>query len=382
MDIRQQFTDLFGGECEAVCFAPGRVNLIGEHTDYNGGHVFPCALSMGIACAARKRNDRSLRLYSLNFPDGGIVGASLDDLTPVGGWIDYVKAVIAAFISRGYPVDRGMDMVFSGNLPDGAGLSSSAAMEVLTGTVLRELFGFDIAPREIALIGQYAENRFIGVNCGIMDQFASALGREGYAILLDTDTLEYAFAPIPSEKAAIVLIDSGVKHSLASSAYNDRRRECETALRQLSGVTRISSLCALSPEEWEKYSDAVTDPTVKKRAHHAVTENARVMEAVEALNAGDLVRFGRLMTASHISLRDDYEVSCEELDLLVDAALKIDGVYGARMTGGGFGGCTVNLVSRDRADDFVRKMTDFYEKSFGRTARILTVEAGSGAGKI
>ena len=379
MELRDKFTELFGGDCTAACFAPGRVNLIGEHTDYNGGFVFPCALDRGIYCVARLRSDRRVLLYSENFARVGVVEASLDDLTGDGRWADYVKAVLNAFISYGYTLDRGMEIAYSGDLPDGAGLSSSAAMEVLTGTALKALFGLCVTPQEIALIGQFAENRFIGLNCGIMDQFASAMGRADHAILLDTHTLRCSYAPIPGDRAAVVIVNSGVKHSLASSAYNDRRRECETALAMLNTVTKADALCALSPDEFERYQEAITDPIALRRARHAVYENARTIEAAQTLRDGDLAAFGRLMTASHISLRDDYEVSCPELDALVDAALRTDGVYGARMTGGGFGGCTVNLVQRDRVDDFVSAMTDFYQQTFHRPAPIYVVRIGDGA---
>ena len=380
--IKEQFEQLYGTHPQTVCFAPGRVNLIGEHTDYNGGHVFPCALDLGITCAASLRSDRRLRMYSDNFPDVGVAEASLDELGNDGRWSDYVKAVINSFISYGYIPDRGMDLAYSGNLPDGAGLSSSAAMEVLTGAVLRELYGFSVTPQLLALIGQFAENRYIGLNSGIMDQFASAMGRTDHAIRLATDTLRYAYAPIPHDRAAVVIVNSGVKHSLASSAYNDRRRECETALAQLNTVVKARALCHLTPEEFERYQDAITDPVARRRARHAVYENDRTVRAVEALCSGDLEAFGRMMVQSHESLRDDYEVSCRELDLLVDAALGIDGVYGARMTGGGFGGCTVNLVRRDAVDGFVSAMSDYYRRTFDREAPIYVIGIGDGARKL
>lgn len=379
MDIREVFYKVFGCKSTAVGFAPGRVNLIGEHTDYNGGYVFPCALDRGIYCAARLRDDGRIRMYSENFSDAGIVDASLDDLNGNGCWADYVKAVLNAFISYGYTFDRGLDLAYGGDLPEGAGLSSSAAMEVLTGVILQELFALSVTPQELALIGQFAENRFIGLNCGIMDQFAIAMGRADHAILLDTNTLSYTYSPISSDKAAVVIINSGVKHSLASSAYNDRRKECETALAQISTAVKTPDLCSLSPERFIANCDAIADPIALKRARHAVYENARTLEAVQALNRGDLNAFGALMTQSHISLRDDYEVSCPELDALVEAALGIDGVYGARMTGGGFGGCTVNLVRRDRVDAFVSGMTDFYQQTFHRPAPIYVVSIGDGA---
>lgn len=379
MGIREVFYKIFGCKSTAVGFAPGRVNLIGEHTDYNGGYVFPCALDRGIYCAARLRDDGRIRMYSENFSDIGIVDASLDDLNGNGCWADYVKAVLNAFISYGYTFDHGLDLAYGGNLPEGAGLSSSAAMEVLTGVMLQELFSLSVTPQEIALIGQFAENRFIGLNCGIMDQFTIAMGRADHAILLDTNTLGYTYAPISSDKAAVVIVNSGVKHSLASSAYNDRRKECETALAQINTAVKTPSLCSLSPEQFVAHRDAISDPIALKRARHAVNENARTLKAVQALSRGDFKAFGALMTQSHISLRDDYEVSCPELDALVNAALGINGVYGARMTGGGFGGCTVNLVRRDRVDAFVSEMTDFYQQTFHRHAPIYVVSIGDGA---
>ena len=376
------FTEVFGAEPAAVCFAPGRVNLIGEHTDYNGGHVFPCALELGISCAARIRDDDTVRMYSASFPDAGVIEASLDNLGGDGRWADYTKAVFNAFISHGYDFPRGADLAYFGDLPDGAGLSSSAAIEVLTATVFRELYGYAVTPQQAALMGQFAENRFIGLNCGIMDQFASAMGRRDHAIYLDTDTLRYAYAPIPRELVSIVLIDSGVKHSLASSAYNDRRRECSAALAALNTVMKARSLCAVSPADFERHSEAIADPVCRRRARHAVYEEDRTARALEALRAGDVEAFGALMTASHISLRDDYEVSCRELDLLVDEALTCSGVYGARMTGGGFGGCTVNLVRKADTDAFTEHMREYYQRTFSREARIFVVEAGDGARAI
>lgn len=264
MDIREVFYKIFGCKSTAVGFAPGRVNLIGEHTDYNGGYVFPCALDRGIYCAARLRDDGRIRMYSENFSDIGIVDASLDDLNGNGCWADYVKAVLNAFISYGYTFDHGLDLAYGGNLPEGAGLSSSAAMEVLTGVMLQELFSLSVTPQEIALIGQFAENRFIGLNCGIMDQFTIAMGRADHAILLDTNTLGYTYAPISSDKAAVVIVNSGVKHSLASSAYNDRRKECETALAQINTAVKTPSLCSLSPEQFAAHRDAISDPIDRK----------------------------------------------------------------------------------------------------------------------
>ena len=376
------FGAIYGASPEIVCLAPGRVNLIGEHTDYNGGHVFPCALHLGIECAASPRGDRTLRFYSANFPDDGVVECSLDELALCGRWADYPVSVIRTFRQFGYAPERGADLYFSGNLPDGAGLSSSAALEVLTGTVLRELYGIPVTPQQIAVFGQFAENRFIGVNCGIMDQFASAMGRRNQALLLDAGTLDVTYAPIDGEAAAIVIVNSGVKHSLASSAYNDRRRECEAALSALSQRVKASALCALTPQAFEANKDCIADEVCRRRAKHAIYENQRTLDAAAALQKGDLSAFGRLMNESHLSLRDDYEVSCPELDFLAETAWSLPGVYGARMTGGGFGGCTVNLVAGDSASAFVEAVTAAYRKAFDIEAEAYIVGIGDGARRM
>ena len=366
-----------------VYFAPGRVNLIGEHTDYNGGHVFPCALTIGTYGAIIKRNDRKLRFYSVNFP--GIVTSSLDDLVPAqeAGWTNYPKGVMWAFIKRGYTLPCGMDILIYGDIPNGSGLSSSASLEVLTGLMLKDTFGFDtLTMTDLALIGQYSENNFNGMNCGIMDQFASAMGKKDNAIFLDTATLNYTYAPVKLTDARIVITNSKVKHSLVSSAYNDRRRECETALAMLQKVVDIQTLGDLTEAQFEQYKDAITDPICQKRAKHAVYENQRTIRAVEALQQGDLEEFGRLINASHVSLRDDYETSCAETDLLASLAWKIPGVLGSRITGGGFGGCTVSIVKNDAIDTFIGEIGPVYEKETGHKAEFYIVDIGDGAHKL
>lgn len=366
-----------------VYFAPGRVNLIGEHTDYNGGHVFPCALTIGTYGAIIKRNDRKLRFYSVNFP--GIVTSSLDDLVPAqeAGWTNYPKGVMWTFIKRGYTLPCGMDILIYGDIPNGSGLSSSASLEVLTGLMLKDTFGFDtLTMTDLALIGQYSENNFNGMNCGIMDQFASAMGKKDNAIFLDTATLNYTYAPVKLADARIVITNSKVKHSLVSSAYNDRRRECETALAMLQKVVDIQTLGDLTEAQFEQYKDAITDPICQKRAKHAVYENQRTIRAVEALQQGDLEEFGRLINASHVSLRDDYETSCAETDLLASLAWKIPGVLGSRITGGGFGGCTVSIVKNDAIDTFIGEIGPVYEKETGHKAEFYIVDIGDGAHKL
>ncbi len=370
------FERIFDKPPEICCFAPGRVNLIGEHTDYNGGHVFPCAIDKGIYCAARKRSDRKFLFYSVNLPDEGIIEYAADNIPLKGCWADYPVSVIRALSAFGHDIRGGAEMLFCGDLPEGAGLSSSAALEVVTAVALREMFSLPLTGQETAVIGQFAENRFIGVSCGIMDQFASAMGRENNAILLDSNTLEYEYAPVG--KAGIVIINSGVKHSLAGSEYNQRRRECEHA----AGMLGVTSLCSLTPDEFEKSKHLINDDICLRRAHHAVYENQRAIDAVSALNRNDLAEFGRLMNLSHISLRDHYEVSCEQLDHLAQAAQNYPGVYGARMTGGGFGGCTVNLVSPEAVNDFIDFIQSDYENSFGIKPEIYRVKAVSGARRL
>lgn len=379
--ILKKFGEVYGdADGVKVFFAPGRVNLIGEHTDYNGGHVFPCALTIGTYGAARKRNDNKLHFYSMNFDRVGVQESAVDALGEAkeSDWTNYPKGVIWAFAKRGFEMPCGMDLVLSGNIPNGSGLSSSASLEVLTGFILRDLYGFDVTNVDLALIGQYAENNYNGMNCGIMDQFASAMGKKDHAIFLDTADLSYEYAPIVLEGAKVVVTNSKVKHSLVNSAYNQRRSECETALAELQKVVDIKGLGDLSEEAFEKYKDAIKDEVRVRRAKHAVYENRRTIRAVEALKNNDIKLFGELMNASHVSLRDDYEVSCEEIDILVDEAWKIPGVIGSRITGGGFGGCTVSIVKDEAIDIFKEQVEKAYEEKTGKTAEFYIVEVGDG----
>ena len=383
--LMEKFVEVYGegGEIREY-FAPGRVNLIGEHTDYNGGHVFPCALTLGTYGLARKREDRVLRFYSVNFSKLGIVESSLDDLVPSekAGWTNYPKGVMWAFEGRGIKLTHGMDFMFYGNIPNGSGLSSSASLEVLTGIMLKDMLGdaaADLTMQDLALIGQYSENNFNGMNCGIMDQFASAMGKKDCAIFLDTSTLEFEYAPVVLKDARIVITNSKVKHSLVGSAYNDRRNECEQALQDLKKVVDIKTLGDLTEEEFEAHKDAITSDICRKRAKHAVYENQRTIKAVAALKADNVEEFGRLMNASHVSLRDDYEVSCEEIDILVDLAWEIPGVIGSRITGGGFGGCTVSIVKNDAVDTFIETLGKQYQEKTGHEAEFYVVDIGDGA---
>ncbi len=383
--VLKKFEELYGDvQGVNVYFAPGRVNLIGEHTDYNGGHVFPCALTIGTYAAARKRADRKLNFYSMNFEELGVIESSLDDLTPSGaaGWTNYPKGVMWAFAERGMTMDCGLDIVLNGNIPNGSGLSSSASLEVLTGYMLKDLYGFDVTNIDLAKIGQYSENNFNGMNCGIMDQFASAMGKKDNAIFLDTADLSYEYAPLVLDGAKIVVTNSNVKHSLVNSAYNERRSECEKALEELQTVIDIKGLGDLTEEQYEAHKSAIKDEVCVRRAKHAVYENQRTIRAVEALRKNDLKLFGELMNASHVSLRDDYEVSCAEIDVLVEEAWKIDGVIGSRITGGGFGGCTVSIVRDETVDIFKEKVAAAYQERVGKTADFYVVEIGDGPGRI
>lgn len=383
--VLEKFKELFGDtEGVNVYFAPGRVNMIGEHTDYNGGHVFPCALSIGTYAAARKRNDSKLNFYSINFEENGIMESDINDIKPedAAGWTNYPKGVIWAFAERGMKVDCGMDFVIYGNIPNGSGLSSSASLEVLTGFALRDLYGFDVTNTELALIGQFSENNFNGMNCGIMDQFASAMGKKDHAIFLNTADLSFEYAPLVLEDAKIVVTNSNVKHSLVGSEYNVRRTECETALKELQEVIDIKALGDLSEEEFEANKSAIKDEVRIKRAKHAVYENQRTIKAVEALKNNDIDAFGKLMNASHVSLRDDYAVSCDEIDVLVEEAWKIDGVVGSRITGGGFGGCTVSIVKNDAVEEFKDKLGKAYMERVGKEASFYLVDIGNGPCKL
>ena len=380
------FAELFGdSEGARFYFSPGRVNLIGEHTDYNGGHVFPCALTLGTYGAARKREDNKIHFYSMNLDSFGVVEASLDDLTNKKeyNWANYPLGVVWAFKEKGHTITSGFDMVIWGNIPNGSGLSSSASLEVLTGVILTDLFEIkDLSMTDLALIGQYSENNFNGCNCGIMDQFAVAMGKKDHAIFLDTSDLSYEYAPCILDGAKIVITNSKVKHSLVDSAYNDRRNECAAALKALQSELDIQALGDLTPEEFEAHKSLIKDEIQLQRAKHAVYENQRTIDAVTALKAGDIERFGKLMNQSHISLRDDYDVSCEEIDILVDLAWKIPGVLGSRITGGGFGGCTVSIVKDESVDTFIETIGKTYLEKVGHEAEFYTVDIGDGASRL
>lgn len=381
--VLQAFEQQFGDtEGVRLFFAPGRVNLIGEHTDYNGGHVFPCAISLGTYAAARKRTDRVMRFFSVNFEKLGVISTSLDDLTPSkqAGWTNYPKGVVWAFAQKGHPIDCGFDMVIYGDIPNGSGLSSSASLEVLTGEMLRSFFGMEdvLTNEDLAFIGQYSENEYNGMKCGIMDQFASAMGKEGNAIFLDTNSMEFEYAPLNLAGMKLMVTNTNKKHSLVDSEYNLRREQCGRALADLQKKLDVKTLGDLSIEEYEANKDLIEDEVCRRRAKHAVYENQRTIEAVAALKAGDVEHFGKLMNESHVSLRDDYETSCKEADILAEEAWKIPGVLGSRITGGGFGGCTVSIVKDEAVEEFQKKLGEVYLEKVGYPASFYMLEIGGG----
>ena len=380
-ELLKKFEEVFGdSKGVGVYFAPGRVNLIGEHTDYNGGHVFPCALTIGTYAVARLRDDDKLCLFSMNFEEDGVGESRLADIETKkdGDWRNYPKGIVWAFGKKGYKVDKGLDILYFGNIPNGSGLSSSASIEVLTGFILKELFGFDVTNQDLALIGQFSENQYNGVNCGIMDQFAIAMGKKDCAIFLDTADLSYEYAPIVLKGAKIVILNTNKKRGLGDSKYNERRSECEAALAALQTKLSIKSLGELTEEEFEANKELIGDPVKIKRAKHAVYENQRTIKAVKALKDNDLELFGKLMIASHDSLRDDYEVTGIELDTLVAEALKQQGVIGARMTGAGFGGCAVSIVKEEAVPAFIENVGKAYKDKIGYAADFYVVEIGDG----
>lgn len=379
--LLQEFNKVFGyNNGVRTYFAPGRVNLIGEHTDYNGGHVFPCALTMGTYASVKKNNKNMFRFYSLNFEDEGLINVPFKNIVykDEDNWTNYPKGVIWALEKNGYKLDSGFDVLYYGNIPNASGLSSSASIEVLTAYFINDLFDFDIGFESQALYSQQAENDFVGVNSGIMDQFAIAMGRKDHAIFLDTSNLSYEYVPVKLEGMKIVIAASNKKRRLADSKYNERRSECEKALDDLQKVTNINALGDLTADEFEEYKDNIQNETHKKRAKHAVYENQRTIEAVKQLNNNNINEFGRLMKESHISLRDDYEVTGIELDTLVSAAWEQEGVIGSRMTGAGFGGCSVSIVKEENVDTFIEEVGKQYIDIIGYEADFYVVDIGDG----
>ncbi|MED4964261.1 galactokinase [Heyndrickxia coagulans] len=383
-NLPQAFKEYFGTAAERAFFAPGRINLIGEHTDYNGGHVFPCAITMGTYALAKKRGDCNIRFVSLNFKEKGVIEFTLDNLeyTKAHDWANYPKGMLKYLKEAGHEIERGFDCLVYGNIPNGAGLSSSASIELLTGVMLEKLFNLKVERLDLVKLGQKTENQFIGVNSGIMDQFAVGMGKKDAGILLDCATLAYEYAPIKLDHHKILIMNTNKRRELADSKYNERRAECESALKQLQKRLDIETLGDLTEEAFEKNKEIIDNEIVRKRAKHAVYENARTLKALDALKRGDLPAFGELINASHRSLRDDYEVTGKELDTLAETAWKQEGVLGARMTGAGFGGCAIAIVENDKVDAFIKNVGDVYEKEIGYRADFYTASIGDGAKEI
>lgn len=380
-ELKHAFYTTFGEEADALFFSPGRINLIGEHTDYNGGHVFPAAITLGTYGAAKKRSDRTLRFYSANFEEAGIIEVSLDHLTfdKADSWTNYAKGVLKFLQEAGHRIDSGMDVFIYGNIPNGSGLSSSASLELLIGIIAEELFDLEVTRLDLVKIGKQTENDFIGVNSGIMDQFAIGMGADNKAIYLDTNTLDYDLVPLDLGDNVIVIMNTNKRRELADSKYNERRSECETALGELQTKLAIKTLGDLDLETFDEYSYLIKEENRIKRARHAVSENQRTLEARKALEAGNLERFGRLMNASHVSLEHDYEVTGLELDTLVHTAWQQEGVLGARMTGAGFGGCGIAIVEKGKVEDFKTAVGKRYVEVVGYAPDFYVAEIASGS---
>ena len=379
--LRSDFATVFGTEADHTFFSPGRINLIGEHTDYNGGHVFPAAISLGTYGVARKRDDNLLRFYSANFEDKGIIEVPLEDLRfeKEHNWTNYPKGVLHFLQKAGHVIDKGMDVYVFGNTPNGSGLSSSASLELLTGIIAERLFDLKLERLDLVKIGKQTENEFIGVNSGIMDQFAIGMGAYRRAIYLDTNTLEYELVPLDLKDTVVVIMNTNKRRELADSKYNERRAECEKAVEELKQKLSIATLGELNELDFDEYSYLIQDENRLKRARHAVLENQRTLQAQAALQAGNLEKFGRLMNASHVSLEHDYEVTGLELDTLAHTAWEQEGVLGARMTGAGFGGCAIALVRKDAVEAFQKNVGQKYEEVVGYAPSFYIAEIAGGS---
>ncbi|MFP7368387.1 galactokinase [Bacillus safensis] len=384
--LRTAFHQQFGDREEELryFFAPGRVNLIGEHTDYNGGHVFPCALTLGTYAVCAKRSDGRVRMYSLNFDGDGVKEFDLFEIAYLesDGWANYPKGVFHQFIEAGMKIEEGFDIVYGGNIPNGAGLSSSASIELVTAVFINEWHSFGVSSARLALLSQRAENEFIGVNCGIMDQFSIALGKEDHAILLNCDTLDFEYSPFRQEGLALVIANTNKKRTLADSKYNERRSECQSALNDLRKEIDLVHLCELTADEFAEHAHLIQDETCRKRARHVVTENDRTIKAVKFLKDDKMEEIGALMKASHLSLKNDYEVTGFELDTLAEAAWIHPGTIGSRMTGAGFGGCTISIVKEKQLVSFIEETGAIYQEKTGIEASFYTAGIGGGAREL
>ena len=386
MDIQREvttkFKELYNEALAGVFFAPGRVNLIGEHIDYNGGHVFPCGITQGTYVAIGQRDDRAIHCYSMNFSDKGVMKTSLDQLVYAkeDGWINYVKGIVKYLQeASGQQLDGGFNLVVYGNIPNGAGLSSSASIELAVGLAVDQIYGLGVDRLTLIKLGQRVENEFFGLNTGIMDQFAIGMAQADQAIFLDTNTLEYSMVPADFKDYVILIMNTNQRRELADSKYNKRRQQCEQALADLQTELDIQTLGDLSSEAFEQHKQLITDEVLRRRAKHAVYENERTLQAKEALTAGDLSAFGKLLDESHRSLRDDYEITGEALDTIVSEAWQQESVLGARMTGAGMGGCAIALVHKDQAEAVIQAIGPAYQEAIGLEAEFYIAEVGDGA---
>lgn len=384
-EIETRFEQTYGVKPEKSFFSPGRINLIGEHTDYNGGHVFPCAITLGTWGAARKRDDRQLRLYSGNFEKLGVIETDLDHLKydKKDNWANYAKGMIYYLRQAGYTIDQGMDIYIWGNLPQGgSGLSSSASIEMLFGVMTQVLFNLNVERLELVKMGVRTENEFLGLSSGILDQFAVGMSKAGNAILLDTNTLDYKYVPLDLKDNVIVIMNTNKPRALVESKYNERVAECKAALKDLQMQLDIQALGEINNETLDEYSYLFSNEVNLKRARHAVSENQRCLRGEAALEKGDLKEFGRLQNASHVSLEYDYEVTGKELDTLAHAAWKQSGVLGARMCGAGFGGSGIALVAKDQVENFEKNVGKIYEDQIGYSPRFFVAEVADGTHEL
>ncbi len=383
MKLENKFIEHFGHKHTSEFFAPGRINLIGEHIDYSGGLVFPCAITMGTKALVSKRDDNEVHFYSMNMDDLGVISVSLDNIVydEKDNWVNYTKGMFKKLEEAGYKASHGLNIAYYGNIPYASGLSSSASIEMVTGVIINDLFNFNLEMLDIVKLAQKVENEFIGVSSGIMDQFAIGFGKEEQAILLNTNTLDYEYVPLELEDNSIVIMNTNKKRGLADSAYNERRATCDAAFDKLSEKYNIKHLCDLNSAQLEESKDLLSENEYI-RSRHAISENERTLEASKVLKAGNLAEFGKLMNASHISLRDDYEVTGIELDTLAETAWKQPGCLGARVTGAGFGGCAIAIVNNSKVDDFIENVSKVYTKEIGYDADFYVASVGDGAKQI
>jgi galactokinase len=381
--LKESFISLYGDSEDGITlfFSPGRVNLIGEHTDYNGGYVFPCALSFGTYLVVRQNHSRTVNFATTNFDHRGETDLDKPFEKEANSWMNYPVGVLNEFRQLALEIE-GVDLLYSGDIPNGAGLSSSASIEMVTAFAMNRIFHFGLDRMELIKLSQKAENQFVGVNCGIMDQFASGMGATDHALFLNCDTLDYKRVPLKLDGMKIVIANTNKRRGLADSKYNERRAQCESAVLALRKERNIRHLSDLSLKDFNELSHLITDDTERKRARHVITENGRTLAAIDALNSGRIEAFGHLMNQSHDSLRDDYEVTGRELDTLVDEARKIEGTIGSRMTGAGFGGCTVSIVKENAVESFIRDVAKGYSEKTGLIADFYVAEIGDGSKQI